>query len=184
MVVLLDQPLPSNKAAPGAAERRVGPPQTISIHSQVCGSPTLQRDRGERGFTAPTGPVRGGIAALPRNSCSGSLRGTQPPPQGQPGALTPRQPCRTRTAALAGKARLSLQHSPGVQGPPLPSQLQLNPQSSAGAPGGDRRTGQDTHSCSGGISASLVAEGRGRQGQPRDPLALPREPQEQEQPKQ
>lgn len=27
MVVVLDQPLPSNKAAPGAAERRVGPPK-------------------------------------------------------------------------------------------------------------------------------------------------------------
>lgn len=55
MVVVLDQPLPSNKAAPGAAERRVGSPQTIPIHSQACGSPALQRDGGDRGFTALEG---------------------------------------------------------------------------------------------------------------------------------
>lgn len=82
-VVLLDQPLPSSKAAPGAAERRVGPPQTVPIHSQACGSPALQRDGVTAGSQLPqdgAGPVLGGTAALPRKSSSDSLGGTQPPP--------------------------------------------------------------------------------------------------------
>lgn len=50
MVLLLDQPLPSNKAAPGAAETRVGPPQTIPVHSQAP-----PRDGGDSGIPAPAG---------------------------------------------------------------------------------------------------------------------------------
>lgn len=63
--------------------------------------------------------------------------------------------------------------------PPTPSST---PRARLGPLG---ETGQeDTHGASLVASqASLVVEGRGRRGQPQDPLVLPREPQEQKQPK-
>lgn len=133
------------------------------------------------------GPVLGGIAALPRNSCSDSLGGTQPPPQGQPEALISTSPVRPGIGPLLGKHGFPCGTAWGCRGcgptgPPLPSHPQLYPQSSAGSSGGDRAGGH-TRSFTGGISASLVVEGRGRRGQPQDPLVLPREPQEQKQPK-
>lgn len=106
MVVVLDQPLPSNKAAPGAAERRVGPPKP---------SPSTA---GPRRGSQPHG--MGGIAALkPWWHRAIAPRTTRGPERPSP-ARQDCSPCwesRAFPAAQPGGA--------APPEPPLPSQPQL-----------------------------------------------------------
>lgn len=153
MMVLLDQPLPSNKAAPGAAERRVGPPDHLHPEPGLR-QPSPAKGQGREGVHSSHRSCPG------RNCCSAQEQLLWQPwwhpattPRTTRGPDPPASPVRPGLQPSLGKHGFPCSTARGCRGcgptgPPLPSHLQLNPQSSAGAPGGDR---------AGGHTAALVA---------------------------